>query len=54
MVPATFLLVGIAALAQNDVRLKRTVVLAAALSALGVIIFARGLGVLLPAFAWPF
>lgn len=54
MVPATFLLVGVAACAQREVRFVPTLLLAGALSALAVLIFARGLGVLLPAFAWPF
>lgn len=54
MVPATFLLVGLAALAQHEVRLVPTLILAAGLSVLAVLVFAKGLGVLLPAFIWPF
>ena len=53
IVPATFLLVGIAAFAQRDVRALPTLALGAALSALAVLIFAKGLGVILPAFQWP-
>lgn len=54
MVPATFLLVCIAAFAQHQVRLMPTLILCVGLSALGVLVFTQGLGVLLPAFNWPF
>jgi hypothetical protein len=54
MVPATFILVGIAAFAQHEVRLLPTFALGGALAAIAVLIFAQGLGVVLPAFAWPF
>ena len=53
MVPATFLLVGIASLAQREVRLVPTLLLAAALSVIAVVVFGKGLGVLVPAFNWP-
>jgi hypothetical protein len=54
MVPATFVLVTIAALAQQGARFIPTLILCAGLSLLGVLIFAQALGVLLPAFNWPF
>jgi len=54
VVPATFLMTGIAAVAQPGVPVIRTLLLAAGLSALAVIIFLRALGVLLPMFNWPF
>ncbi len=54
MVPATFVLVTVAALAQHEVRFLPTLILCAGLSLLGVLVFAQGLGVLIPAFNWPF
>jgi hypothetical protein len=54
MVPATFVLVGLAALAQHEVRLVPTLVLAASLSVIAVLVFVKGLGVLVPIFSWPF
>lgn len=54
MVPATFVLVGLAAFAQHEVRFVPTLVLGAGLAALAMLVFAKGLGVLLPAFDWPF
>jgi hypothetical protein len=54
MVPATFILVGIAAYAQDEVRPVPTLVLGAGLAALAWLVFAKGLGVLIPAFEWPF
>jgi uncharacterized protein YybS (DUF2232 family) len=54
MVPATFVLVSVAALAQREVRIVPTLILCVGLSVLGVLVFAQGLGVLIPAFNWPF
>jgi hypothetical protein len=54
MVPATVLLVAIAALAQHEVRLVPTLLLAAALATIAVAVFGWGLGVVVPAFDWPF
>lgn len=54
IVPATFLLVGIAVFAQHRVRLWHTLALCAGISLLGVLVFIQGLGVILPVFNWPF
>lgn len=54
IVPATFLLVGIAVFAQHRVRLGHTLALCAGISVLGVLVFIQGLGVILPIFNWPF
>lgn len=52
LVPAVFALVGIAALAERPYRPLRTLLLAAALSALGVVIFSWGLGIPLHPVRW--
>lgn len=54
LVPAAFLLVGIAAIAQREARLLPTLVLAACLSGLTVLIFVLGLGMSMPIVRNPF
>ncbi|HUF20460.1 MAG TPA: tripartite tricarboxylate transporter TctB family protein [Burkholderiales bacterium] len=54
MVPATFLLVGISALAEPAARPLPTLILAVALSTIAVVIFSQGLSIPLPAYRWPF
>ena len=54
MVPATFLLVGISAFAEPDVRRVPTLILAVVLSVIAVVIFSHGLSIPLPAVRWPF
>lgn len=53
LVPATFLLVGTAALAERRARLWRTLILAVMLSAVAVFLFSMALGIRIPAFRWP-
>lgn len=52
LVPAVFLLVGIGTLAESPYRPLRTLVLAAALSFVGVVLFSWGLGIPLHPFRW--
>lgn len=52
LVPATVALTLLAAMAENAPRPVTTVVLAAALSLIGVVIFTWGLGIPMPAFRW--
>lgn len=52
LVPATVALTVLAAMADNRPRPMTTVVLAAALSLIGVVIFTWGLGIPMPAFRW--
>lgn len=54
MVPATFLLVGVAAMAEGKARLVPTLLLAAVLSFFAVTVFCWGLGLSIPAFKGPF
>jgi hypothetical protein len=54
LVPATVALVCVVVLAETEVRVVRTVILAAALSAMGVGVFTEGLGIPIPAFRWGF
>jgi hypothetical protein len=52
LVPATVALVCTVVLAETEVRVLRTVILAAALSAMAVGVFTEGLGIPVPAFRW--
>ncbi len=52
LVPATLVLVGLAALAEPRFRPLRTAILAAALAALAMLVFSEGLGIPVPAFRW--
>lgn len=52
LVPATVALTVLAAMAEDQPRSVTTVVLAAALSLIGVVIFTWGLGIPMPAFRW--
>ena len=52
MLPATFALVFLSALAERPFRPLRTLVVAAAVSAIGIGIFIFGLGLRLPIVAW--
>ncbi|MDP2399152.1 MAG: tripartite tricarboxylate transporter TctB family protein [Burkholderiales bacterium] len=54
VVPAIFLLTGLAVLADNKLGIIGTLVLAAALSAASVLIFLYGLGIPIYPFVWPF
>lgn len=54
LVPATIALVCIAALAETQVRLLRTAILAVCLSFMAVLVFAEGLGIPTPAFRWSY
>lgn len=54
LIPATLVLVGAAALAEESPRAARTVILAVALTALSVAIFPIGLGINIPILRWPF
>jgi hypothetical protein len=52
LVPAVFALVGLTTLAERPYRPLRTLLLAAVLSVLGVVIFSWGLGIPLHPFRW--
>lgn len=52
LIPATLLLVGIAALAERKVHPVRTAILGIALSAMAVLVFSEGLGIPIPAVRW--
>ncbi|MFC7556585.1 tripartite tricarboxylate transporter TctB family protein [Pseudoroseomonas wenyumeiae] len=52
LVPATFVLTALAALAELRPNLRLTAVLAVALSAIAVAMFTQGLGIPIPAFRW--
>jgi hypothetical protein len=52
MVPATMVLVFVSALAEERFYPVRTLVLAAALAAIAVVVFTMGLGIPIPAFRW--
>lgn len=52
LVPATFVLVFLAALGRRGIRPVETGVLAAALAVIGVLLFSRGLGIPLDPFRW--
>jgi hypothetical protein len=52
LVPATVALVLVVALAEAELRLLRTVILAVALSVMAVTVFSEGLGIPVPAFRW--
>lgn len=54
MVPAIFILTGLAVLADNKLGILGTIVLAAGLSAGAWLIFVVGLGIPLHPFVWPF
>ena len=52
LVPAVFCLVIIGTLAEHPYRLVRTLLLAACLSVIGVVLFSHGLGIPLAPFRW--
>lgn len=52
MLPATFALVFLSALAEHPLRPLRTLILAIAVSTMGIGIFIYGLGLRLPVLAW--
>jgi hypothetical protein len=52
MVPAAIVLVVISALAEKEFRPVRTLVLAAVLAIIAVVVFTMGLGIPIPAFRW--
>jgi hypothetical protein len=54
VVPAIFLLTGLAVLADNKLGIIGTLILAGALSAAAVLIFLFGLGIPIHPFVWPF
>ena len=54
MVPSTVLLTGIVAFGERGFRPLRTLVLAAALAAIGVLVFSWGLGMPIPAVRWAY
>lgn len=54
MVPAIFILTGLAVLADNKLGILGTIVLAAGLSAGAWLIFVVGLGIPIHPFVWPF
>jgi hypothetical protein len=52
MIPSTVVLTGIVALGERRVRPWRTLLLALALAAIGVVVFSWGLGLPIPAVRW--
>ncbi|MDO9501625.1 tripartite tricarboxylate transporter TctB family protein [Falsiroseomonas sp.] len=52
LVPATFAVVCISALAERELRPVRTFILAVALAIMAVTVFSKGLGIPVPAFRW--
>jgi hypothetical protein len=54
MIPAIFLLTGAAALADNKLSALSTLILASALSTIGVLIFRVGLGIPIQPIVWEF
>lgn len=54
LVPAIFLQVGVSVFAENKLRVKGTLILAACTALVTYLIFNVGLEINLPAFIWPF
>lgn len=52
LVPATFALIFCVVFAEREQNWLRTVILAVALSIMGVVVFSKGLGIPVPAFRW--